>query len=320
MANQDLINYIKEQINAGIRKDDIKKALLEVGWPEKDIEDAFEELNQKALGPTEEIKLPPENIIDLKAKDTKPKEPVKFISPEFFSSQISSNIVTIKPPENQTTQILNNKNQFNLGPADKTSEQQVKIISTSPRPKKFKIIIDVLFGLLSIGLLGLIVFLYIQNNNLKNRLVASNSQQGDLEGQVQSLTKIINNLQKELSTLKEDNNNLLNEKNDLLNQILLFSSATSSLEVEVKAIPLKEGNQYLLKTSQNILVTVKNPTEVVKKILDKFLNQNIEVSGLRIPGRREITITEINKESLEKWEEKITNQSVTPQTPPISTE
>lgn len=329
MAYQELINYIKEQVNAGLNKNDIKQALLGVGWQEKDIEDAFGELNKKVQEPTkqkpveeevgeEEIKLPPENIIDLKDKGFKPEEnlkEIKFVSPESFIPKTISNVVAVKPSESRPNQILSDKNQINLKPVNKTLEpQQVKIVSATSNHKKFKIILYVLVGLSFVGMLGLITFLYIQNNNLENKLVVFDSQQRDSGGQIQNLTKTINILQEEVSTLKRDNNNLLNEKNDLLSQVLLFSPATSSLEIEFNAIPIKEGNQYLLKTSQNILVVVKNPTELVKRILDNFLNQNIEVGGIRVPGRRELTITVINKESLEKWEEKIISQTTTTQT------
>jgi len=41
MTNQELINYIKQQMGQGIDKEEIKKELLAVGWGEKDIEEAF---------------------------------------------------------------------------------------------------------------------------------------------------------------------------------------------------------------------------------------------------------------------------------------
>jgi len=41
MTNQELINYIKQQMGQGIDKEEIKQELLAVGWEEKDIEEVF---------------------------------------------------------------------------------------------------------------------------------------------------------------------------------------------------------------------------------------------------------------------------------------
>ena len=39
MANQQLIDYIKGQMMAGVSESDIRKILKDAGWPDADIED-----------------------------------------------------------------------------------------------------------------------------------------------------------------------------------------------------------------------------------------------------------------------------------------
>lgn len=45
MAPQELTTYIVEQLKTGLRFGDIKKPLLELGWDEKSIDEAYQEAN-----------------------------------------------------------------------------------------------------------------------------------------------------------------------------------------------------------------------------------------------------------------------------------
>ncbi|MDP1688695.1 MAG: hypothetical protein Q8L47_01010 [bacterium] len=57
MANQQLLDFIKTQSNAGISAENIKISLLTMGWPEKYINEGFTELmgTIKSLPPTPPI-------------------------------------------------------------------------------------------------------------------------------------------------------------------------------------------------------------------------------------------------------------------------
>lgn len=41
MANQQLLDYINQQIKEGVNKEEIKGALISSGWTHKDVEEAF---------------------------------------------------------------------------------------------------------------------------------------------------------------------------------------------------------------------------------------------------------------------------------------
>jgi len=43
MANPDLVEYIREALEGGAKEEDIQRALLESGWSEFEIKDAFAE-------------------------------------------------------------------------------------------------------------------------------------------------------------------------------------------------------------------------------------------------------------------------------------
>lgn len=309
MANQELVNYLKEQFKAGAKEEDLKKSLLDIGWDMQNILDAISEAKSKTLIETTpqipkanvEVKnitsqsedKSQMNVLDLnKIKSEAQIKEEKTISPEVFGGEETS---------------LNFKiNDKNKNEQAEPKVEQVKIdLVNQPHNKKFKIILYVVLGIFFLGMLGLVGFLYYNNNKLEKQLVGSNAQQGDLEGQVKSLTQTINDFQQQIANLKSQNENLANQASDFKNQLLLFSPSTSSLEVVFDAELIYEKNQYLLKTSEGILVNIKNSKDKdLEKVLSQFVNQKIKAKGIRTPGLREITLEKINDDFINSLIEK----------------
>jgi hypothetical protein len=75
MITQELLNYIKQQLQEGKNKQEIKNSLLQVGWQEQDIEEAFSSLsiNQTSQTPQTNISSfqPPFEQIPTKRKNKK---------------------------------------------------------------------------------------------------------------------------------------------------------------------------------------------------------------------------------------------------------
>ncbi|MGB9608947.1 MAG: hypothetical protein ACPL3E_01070 [Minisyncoccia bacterium] len=303
MANQQLVDYLKEQLESGAKREDLKQALLNIGWQMSDIEEALKVIDNESGA----LKNSESNLVNLKeisqnkdlVKDSKPQSSEEYLSKADFLPTLEK-VSEIKLEEKKSEE---NKNILQKPVATSNASvqpQQIQIESLPPHHKKIKIIIYVLFGLVIAGLLGLVLFLYQKNNNLENQINALVSQRGDVENQSQSLTKTINELQQQNSSLKANNDLLNSEKSNLMSHLLLFSQSTSSLEVELVGKILFEKNQYVLKTNQDILVTIKNSKdEKVKTVLNSFVDKEVKVRGLRTPGLREITITDINNQSID---------------------
>lgn len=51
MASQELVNYIKQRINLGNTKEDIKKDLIKAGWQESDVEEGLKEVSLAVTAP-----------------------------------------------------------------------------------------------------------------------------------------------------------------------------------------------------------------------------------------------------------------------------
>ncbi len=324
MINQELVNYIKERIKGGAKEGEIHQSLLNVGWTEADIQEAFLMAKNEINIAPKTVELPKVetkkeefiNVVDL-TKTQKEQKGEKVVSPDMFGGETEKVIKIENRPEKEIS-----KNQASV-----FESQPVKINLNSMQPshKKFKIIFYVVIGLFILGLIGLSVFLYLDKNKIEKQLVTSNSQQGDFESQIKSLTQTINQTQQEVNNLKQQNNDLLNQNNDLKNQLLLFSQSTSSLEVILEGDLLYEKNQYLLKTSAGLMVNIKNSKDKdVANVLNQFKNQKIKIKGMRTPGLREITISEINNESLSSLIGKLKSeetkiQTTTPTTLPTAT-
>jgi hypothetical protein len=316
MANQQLVDYLKEQLKLGAEKEYLKQSLLNVGWSLNDVEEAFsvvlkelnpENKNLESAPISQETSIPEvpkENLVDLTSKkDLSLKENIQkesvqkpvsdsgFISKDSFISSFPLTEVKQKEKEavNETF--------------DKKEEKTVisnSGLNNMVHSKNLKIILYVVFGILICGFLVLTFFLYRSNVNLQKQVVTSNSQQGDLEGQVQSLTKTLNEIQAQMSALKGESSSLKEESMDLQNQLLLFSQSTSSLDVTLQGKILLDKNQYVLKTNQDIIISIKNSKDAkVKEVLSSFVDNEVKVFGQRTPGLREITIKTINDKSLE---------------------
>jgi hypothetical protein len=303
MANQQLVDYLKEQLKLGVEKEYLKQSLLGVGWSLSDVEEAFnivlKELNlEDAKSNQMSIpEVPKENLVDLTSKKNLSENTQKsvsdsgFISKDSFISGFPLSEIKLKESVSQNKEVKSKestKQEYSF--LNIESNENMKISN------KLKLALYIAFGILIIGFLFLIFFLYRSNMNFQKQI----STQNHLEGQIQSLTKALNEIQPQISILKNENNLLKEESMDLQNQLLLFSQSTSSLDVTLNGKILLDKNQYVLKTNKDIIVFIKNSKDAkVREVLNSFVDSEVKVFGQRTPGLREITIKTINNQSLE---------------------
>jgi hypothetical protein len=303
MANQQLVDYLKEQLKLGVEKEYLKQSLLGVGWSLSDVEEAFDivlkELNlEDAKNNQMSIpEVPKENLVDLTSKKNLSENTQKsvsdsgFISKDSFISGSPLSEIKLKESVSQNKEVKSKestKQEYSF--LNIESNENMKISN------KLKLALYIAFGILIIGFLFLIFFLYRSNMNFQKQI----STQNHLEGQIQSLTKALNEIQPQISILKNENNLLKEESMDLQNQLLLFSHSTSSLDVTLNGKILLDKNQYVLKTNKDIIVFIKNSKDAkVSEVLNSFVDSEVKVFGQRTPGLREITIKTINNQSLE---------------------
>lgn len=147
MITQELIDYIKEQLNEGIDKEEIKKALLDVGWQIEDIEEGFRLLEQGEFKvPQPEFKAEPEpkfkeSIVktELTPEVESPIESETKVEPELESKVEVIPEVTFEPkaqpqPESRLESTPQYKPEFEFKPETPEKEQTVWGIETPQQP------------------------------------------------------------------------------------------------------------------------------------------------------------------------------------------
>jgi len=74
MANQQLVDYLKSALQAGVAKADLEKALVSQGWPQKDVDEAFASLLTKPASLSQPVSTPPRTST-AESKPTTPADP-----------------------------------------------------------------------------------------------------------------------------------------------------------------------------------------------------------------------------------------------------
>ncbi len=90
MIPQQLSDYIKRQLERGVLKEDIRKVLLEAGWPEKTVDEGFAVPDRAALP------LSPQNAVPVsKQPQNQPVRPQtqNFVAPAVAEPQKSSSVM-----------------------------------------------------------------------------------------------------------------------------------------------------------------------------------------------------------------------------------
>ncbi|MCX7589670.1 MAG: hypothetical protein N2Z85_01875, partial [Patescibacteria group bacterium] len=211
MVNQQLLDYLREQLRSGVNRKDLKDTLLSVGWQEVDINEAFEIIDKELTQNTDTIKNQDSNLVNLK---------------NIVANSLNSNNQSINSVDNSNKNVNNlnsspqyiSKDDFVFAKSDSITmkdqkqmdnsnlntiqPQQIKIESLPKNHKKFKIILYIIFSLVIIGLLILTFFMYQKNNELENKLTETLARSGDLENQSQGISQTINDLQKQILSLK----------------------------------------------------------------------------------------------------------------------
>lgn len=92
MVNQEILDYVKKELAKGIHRDKLRQVLLEYGWPEFEINEAFEQA--KEVKPEK----PPEKIskeVEEKLGEVKPEEKLKKFPVEEVKKLITNKIFII---------------------------------------------------------------------------------------------------------------------------------------------------------------------------------------------------------------------------------
>ena len=322
-ANQQLKDYIDQQVKLGVSKDAIKVALLGAGWQESDVLEAIGGGTVSAPAAAAQFKTPeimkPVEVkpIETKPIEVKPVEITPMAKPSIPSSMPSSKPFIasdiFQPKKEPMFQPRGNADQKSF------SSDKPQIVSLSPSKngtgflgeiKRFAL--PETIGLIAIAAIGAAVFFYMRNANIETKLAAANQGSSASQTLVASLTSDKANLTDQIASLSQT-------IDDLQNQLVIFalpqagSSSTKEIAIKIKGT-LRGGGKlsYDIVTDKNIVVSIKNSKDSnVDATLKPLFGNIIEVTGTHSDadyGRSLITVTAVNGAPL-----------VSPQPSPAST-
>jgi hypothetical protein len=269
MANQQLVDYIKQQVQLGVQKDAIKSTLLSSGWPEAEVADALQSA-APAVAPAAQPQVT-SDIFQPKTEVLK-SEPKKAEVP--FTAKIDSY---------QTAQ-----------PSVKMGGMAMATAASSPAAssgggmKKW--------AMMGGGVLALILlaggtwYFYSQSNMLADDKEAKIVENSELSRQLTALSQEKSNLQGQVNDLTEANNDMAVN--------LTFVQVGSGSPVTAKVKGTLKGDDktpYTFTTSRGIVLSIKNYKDPkVNALLKPFLGNGITLGVTYVAGSREVMVTAVN--------------------------
>ncbi|TSC60565.1 MAG: hypothetical protein LiPW15_443 [Parcubacteria group bacterium LiPW_15] len=300
MANQQLIDYVKGQMMAGVSESDIRKILKDAGWPDADIEEGV--------------------------KGAKPASPVSTTTSAFgsFTSQAA------KPAELAKTEVKaepkkeamsfdfmsNPAGMSTAGPAasaakdaGKSAVAQDIMGSGSPRSSGGRLP-WIIAGVAVLALVGSIVYFMSNAGKLSgtsDQLIAANA----------ALTAQLAELQGTGATSATELDAAKMAIKDLTDQLTLFvipQSSTGTLAAKpfsLRGLVGQAKGVYNLTTVNGVVLSVKNSKDAkLDFTLKPLIGATAELAGTHIPGAYDVTVQMVNGSEL---------QSAPTSTPPVAT-
>lgn len=265
MINQQLVDYIKQQMQAGVSKDAVRKALGDAGWPPADVEDSFKAAMPAGASPANQTIINP--AVAMGGVDVMAKSPAGASSSDKFFAKSAAG-------------------------------QMPKEIDHAP-DKKF-LVVMISMGAVIVLLAAALVFVYL---NLNSQLEAAQGgspinpdQLSSLQGQVTQLTTERDQFASQAQSLNEDNQALLAE----LGFFVPPASATSTAPVSAMVNGMLSGNAsttFVLTTAHNLKVIVLNSKDAkVAAALAPLVagTSTVTLAGTHPAGSLNFTVTAVN--------------------------
>ena len=281
MINQQLVDYVKQQMQAGISKDAVRKALSDAGWPPADVDDSL-----KAAEPAGAVQ-PSGAMSGMSTAQT-------TVNPVVAMGGVESMIKGSSP--------TSSSDKFFSNPAtsSKVSSDYDDDGEDHPQAKKFVISMAVM-GAVILLLAGALAFVYFNLNGqleaAQNGGSGNTAQVADLQQQVAQLTTANGDLTSRVAALDADNQ-------DLASELGFFVPATSTTPVSSTVKGTLSGNAsttFALMTPHNVKIIVLNSKDAkVAAALAPLsgATSTVILAGTHLAGSTNLTVTSVNGAAL----------------------
>ena len=293
MVNQQLVDYVKQQVGGGVSGDAVRKALLDAGWPEADVDDSM-----KMAAPAAPAAAAAAVASSPAAKPaTQSFDPVSAMG---STRQGSVSASTVSPVG--VTATMDKGRFFNNEHAEEEEHG---------RPAASRVLMIVM-GSLIIVLVAVIAYIYLSLNGKLEAVTGTSSltasEAANLKGQIQTLTSEKDALTGQLAAQTGEKDALAEEL-----AFLAVTGAVADVPGTVKGTVSAASGVYTVTTPHNIRIVVKNSKDAkVDAALKPLVGNSATLAGTHRAGTMEITVVTVNGASL-------TPPAPTPTSTPSST-
>jgi len=260
MIEKQLVDYVKSQFQGGAARETLKAALVGTGWPEADVEDTI-----KSVEPS-----------------------IKSAEPSMFSKTA---------PAIMVSDLLANPD-LGVVPNEAKKGTETGSVAAARNPGKIPVVALVL-GVVAVLFAAASVYLYFENNGLKDKVAASSAAADAANAKVAGLDSQVENLNKQVADLSSKNAALSGDNQKFLTELSFFFVPANSTEQDIaftfKGNVSSSKSLYTITADDGFKITIKNSKDVkVDAALKSLLGQTAEVSGIHAAGLREVTVTAVN--------------------------
>lgn len=284
MIQQQIVDYVKTQIQAGVAKETVKDALLKAGWPEADVNDSIGAAESSAA-----------KISPPVGSGTNPATTKIVVSELFSNSQLE-----VAPAISSTAK--------ETPIAESGQKMPSKLFAKMP-PKNT--IIMVAATILIAGFAAASVFLYLNNRELNGKLSALAGESGAADSKATALSAQITTLTQERDAAGSQLKSAMDENKEINFE---FSFVAAPQTASGSAAPVASSSPFVLKgmmggggktfygltTARGLRVYIKNSAmPKVDAALKGMLGKETEISGTYEPGSPNVTVSAVNGVSVQ---------------------
>ncbi|MDO8515663.1 MAG: hypothetical protein Q7S28_00235 [bacterium] len=305
MADQQLLTYVKAQIDGGAKAEDVKKALLASGWGAQDVDDA---LKASAPAPAVQAAVVSPQSVQPKEK-SEPKDAGAAASPKAQSTGPGSGTGSVDS-------IVSHEVTF---PKEMAKVAKESGIVPGLSGKKFSRVSLILGILLVLSLLGNGYLVYkssTSESDLNKQISELTRIKNDETGQANALRLQVADLTKKNSDLTADNERMqsmslsfgqlfgLKLSTTSLGSSTIVSFGTGTSTVQVKgslgqAFYGKTLRYVVYDVSTGLYMTILNSSEAkVDNAFKPYVGSEVTIGGEHVVGSREVTAVTLNGDPL----------------------
>ncbi len=313
MIQQQIVDYAKAQLGAGLSEEVIKGALLQAGWVSADVDDSIKSVTQKKQ---------PEPA---RATTVASVSPIAASMPSMVAKpQVSPQSINVRDlfgtagkgsasfPTQGTRSPISE-----IQPMKKTETLAVKemaIGASALKPSRFgrsKIVLIVL-TVVAIVSAGAAVYFYMNNKSLSEqvtKLTADSSSNSMASSQVSALTSQLADVTKAKAASDSQAAVLTKNSDELQTELSFFvapplpAGATSSPALAFSLsgmLAVQSNTLYSVTASSGLMVSIKNSKDAkVDAALKPLVGKSVEISGTHPRMSRDVTVTSVNGASVQ---------------------